>query len=162
MRGDDAPPPDLPPAPDAPAEPDGAPTLRGLACLAIKRGGIVDVNPGHPDLQRLIDAGVSDDTFEATARELTDRKKPRFALLLSTLAGRLRDAAASSPLPPAPPGGLNGNGDHPGGWQERQERRGQRMAAALAPLKRNRAAAKPRPDDDEGTLDGLTRIVPGG
>lgn len=76
-------------------------TPAGEACRAIRQAGIADTNPGHPDLQRLLDAGVQVADLAATARELVDKGRPRFALLLATQEGRLRDAAAKGALPDA-------------------------------------------------------------
>lgn len=78
------------------------PTAAGLACRAIKAGGITDVNPGHPDLHRLLAAGATPATLQATAAELAAKGKGRFAYLLSTVEGRMRDAAAAGAVPSAP------------------------------------------------------------
>lgn len=76
-----------------------APTPAGAACRAIKAAGIMDVNPGHIDLLRLLKAGVTAEVLAATAAELVGKGKPRFLLLLSTVEGRLRDAAAKAAIP---------------------------------------------------------------
>ena len=90
------------PDPKAEDPPAGTePTPAGLACRAIRAAGIVDVNPGHPDLARLLEAGVPVETFAATAAELVGKGKGRFALLLSTVEGRLRDAAEKGAIPAA-------------------------------------------------------------
>lgn len=78
------------------------PTRAGLACRAIRAAGIADVNPGHPDLARLLEAGVTDEDLAETARELAGKGKARFALLLSTVEGRRRDAAEKAAVPAAP------------------------------------------------------------
>jgi hypothetical protein len=84
----------------AEAEADGiTPSPGGLACRAIKAAGIADVNPGHPTLLRLLEAGQTAQTLAATAAELVGRGKGKFALLLATVEGRLRDAAQAAPLP---------------------------------------------------------------
>lgn len=65
------------------------------ACAAIKDGGIVDVNPSHPGLLALLDAGVTAEELRATAAELVGKGKGRFAMLLSVVKGRRADAAAA-------------------------------------------------------------------
>lgn len=78
------------------------PTPAGLACRAIRAGGIPAVNPGHPDLLRLIEAGVTADDFRETAAELVGKGKGSFPLLLATIEGRRRDAAAKGAVPAEP------------------------------------------------------------
>lgn len=82
--------------------PDGEPTPAGLACRAIKAAGIMQVNPGSPDLKRLLDAGVTAQELADTAVELVGKGKGRWALLLSTVEGRRIDAAQRGALPTAP------------------------------------------------------------
>ena len=92
-----------PPLPRAaspePNPPDAEPTAAGLACRAIKAAGILDVNPGHPTLLRLLQAGQTAQDLAATAAELVGKGRGKFALLLATVEGRLRDAAQAAPLP---------------------------------------------------------------
>lgn len=92
-----------PPLPRAtspePNPPDAEPTAAGLACRAIKAAGIADVNPGHPTLLRLLQAGQTAQDLAATAAELVGKGKGKFALLLATVEGRLRDASQAAPLP---------------------------------------------------------------
>lgn len=76
-------------------------TPAGDACRSIREAGIPDVNPAHPDLLRLLAARVPAQTLRETALELVRRGKPRFALLLSTVEGRLRDAAQKAAVPDA-------------------------------------------------------------
>lgn len=92
----------LPPSPPPrEPEPDAQPTAAGLACRAIKAAGIADVNPGHPTLLRLLEAGQTPELLAATATELAGKGKAKFALLLATVEGRLRDAAAAGAVPVA-------------------------------------------------------------
>lgn len=79
------------------------PTAAGLACRAIKAAGIIDVNPGHPHLLRLLAGGVTAQVLADTATELAGKGKAKFALLLATVEGRLRDAAAAGSLPAGAP-----------------------------------------------------------
>ena len=77
------------------------PTPGGAACKAIKAAGIFDVNPSHPDLQRLLAAGVTQQELADTAAALVakGRGKAGFAYLLSTVEGQRRDAAAKAAVP---------------------------------------------------------------
>jgi uncharacterized protein YdaU (DUF1376 family) len=75
-------------------------TRAGLACKAMRRAGLPDVNPSHPLLHRLLDAGVSDEELSIAAAEASARRKP-FAYALSIVEGRRRDAAALGPVAPA-------------------------------------------------------------
>ena len=97
---------DLPRARDDDAGPGpdpGGPTPAGRACLAIKAAGIADVNPGHPRLHALLQAGVTPQAFGDHAAALVARGKGKFALLLATVEGQLRDAAAAGAVPPVTP-----------------------------------------------------------
>lgn len=95
VRNREAAPPSVEPPPDA------QPTAAGLACRAIRSAGIADVNPGHPDLLRLLAAGVTGDVLAATAAQLVAKRRGRFALLLATVEGQLRDAAEKGAVPAA-------------------------------------------------------------
>lgn len=64
----------------------------GLACKAMRRAGLADVNPADPRLLALLDAGVSDDEFAMVAAEASARRKG-WAWVLATIAGRRNDAA---------------------------------------------------------------------
>jgi len=75
------------------------PTPGGAACKAIRLAGIPDVNPSHPDLQRLLAAGVTAQELADAARVLVGKGKASFAYLLSTVEGQRRDAAAKAAVP---------------------------------------------------------------
>ncbi len=95
------------PAPARESDPDPKPELpfgpgatpAGLACRAMKAAKVPDVNPSHPTLRKLIDAGVTTEQFADMAAELVGKGKGRFVLVLATLEGRLRDAAAAAAIP---------------------------------------------------------------
>lgn len=96
--------------PPAPAEgetlPDPAghePTEAGAACKAIRLAGVADVNPSHPDLQRLLAAGVTATVLADTAKVIVAKGKPSFAYLLRTVEGQRIDAAAKAPVPAEAP-----------------------------------------------------------
>jgi len=89
---------------DPPGLPDlegHTPTPGGAACRAIKAAGIPDVNPSHPDLQRLLAAGVTPQDLADTAAVLVLKGKSSFAYLLKTVEGQRVDAAAKAAIPAA-------------------------------------------------------------
>jgi hypothetical protein len=75
------------------------PTAGGAACKAIKAAGIPDVNPSHPDLQRLLAAGVTAQELADAAVVCVHAGKPSFKYLLATVEGQRRDAAAKAAVP---------------------------------------------------------------
>ncbi len=79
------------------------PTPGGAACKAIRAAGIPDVNPSHPDLQRLLAAGVTAQELADTAKALKAKGKCSFAYMLSTVEGQRRDAAAKAAVPAEAP-----------------------------------------------------------
>ena len=89
---------DLPEFPDLEGH---TPTPGGLACRAIKAAGIGDVNPSHPDLQRLLTAGVTSTELADAAAVLVLKNKASFAYLLKTVEGQRVDAAAKAAVPAA-------------------------------------------------------------
>jgi len=102
----DAPAPNLPPDPRAGPDddPPPPPSLAGRACLACRGANVHDVNPSHPDLLRLLAAGVTPEAIGATAAELVGAGKPaRFAYVLRTVESRLQQVAARPALQAAAP-----------------------------------------------------------
>lgn len=90
---------------DPPELPDlegHTPTPGGLACRAIKAAGIPDTNPSHPDLLRLLAAGVTSTDLADAAAVVVLKGKPSFAYLLKTVEGQRSDAAAKAAVPSAP------------------------------------------------------------
>ncbi len=79
----------------------------GRVCRMLRRAGIADGNPGHPDLLALIDAGATDAEFESAAAQAKSKGKG-FAYALGVLKGQRRDAAQAmsgmhkGPMPSAP------------------------------------------------------------
>nr|WP_315471738.1 hypothetical protein [uncultured Rhodoferax sp.] len=77
-------------------------------CLVMKAVGVSDTNPGHPDLQMLLNAGASVAEFEGAARTAVGKGKG-FAYALGTLKRTRQDAAQTAqtlhtgPLPVAAP-----------------------------------------------------------
>jgi hypothetical protein len=69
----------------------------GLMCKAMRTQGVQDVNPGHPDLIALIDAGATVAEFEGAAAEAYRRGKG-FAYSLTVLTNQRIEAARKSTL----------------------------------------------------------------
>ena len=68
------------------------PTEAGRVCRLLKLQGVVDVNPGHPDLRVLLEAGATDAEFVGAAKSAVDRGKG-FAYTLGTLKRQRQEAA---------------------------------------------------------------------
>jgi len=79
--------------------PDGAarasPSMAAAICMVLKAEGIASVNPGHPDLKALIDAGADAGMFASAGKSARERGKG-FAYVLGTVRGQMRDAAATA------------------------------------------------------------------
>lgn len=67
-------------------------TPAGAACLAMRAHGIGDVNPSHPTLLALIEAGATTDEFAQAGREASQRSKG-FAYAIGTVKRRREEAA---------------------------------------------------------------------
>ena len=93
----------LPPDPPGDADPPPTPSLAGRACLACRGANVHDVNPSHPDLLRLLAAGVTPEDIGATAAECAGKGKARFAYVLATVERRRSEAAAKTAAQAAPP-----------------------------------------------------------
>jgi uncharacterized protein YdaU (DUF1376 family) len=86
------------PVPPRTAGEPPAPTP-GEACKAMRIAGLADVNPSHPRLLGLLQAGITLDELTSAAQHAADRQKP-FAYALSTAEGRRNDAARAPALQP--------------------------------------------------------------
>jgi hypothetical protein len=75
------------------------PTLAGDACKAMKAKGLQGVNPSHPKLTALLDAGITVDELAGAAEDAVAKRKP-FAYALATAEGRRRDSVVEA-LPSA-------------------------------------------------------------
>lgn len=64
----------------------------GEICKAMKAQGVADVNPGHPDLLMLLEAGATATEFEGAALTAVGKRKG-FAYALGTLKGTRKAAA---------------------------------------------------------------------
>ncbi len=76
-----------------------APTLAGAICARLKKSGITAVNPSHPKLLALIQAGATADEIGAIADE--PKAKKSFPWVLATAIGRRNDAAEAGAIPQA-------------------------------------------------------------
>ena len=65
--------------------------------MAMKAAGIGDVNPGHIDLIRLIDAGATLEEFVGAATEARAKGKG-FAYAIGTVKKRREEAAKAPPM----------------------------------------------------------------
>ncbi len=72
------------------------PSNAGRVCKLMRSAGIADVNPGHPRLLALIDAGISDEQFRWAAAQAVERRKG-FAYALGALGGAIADASKQIP-----------------------------------------------------------------
>ena len=68
------------------------PTPAGAICRAIKAAGIPHVNPGHPLLAELLNAGASEAEFVGAAPKALSKSDP-FAYLLTLVANQRKEAA---------------------------------------------------------------------
>lgn len=78
-----------------PPPPSVQPSPAGVICRAMRKVGIADANPGHPDLLALIAAGASLEEFEGAASTARDRGKG-FAYAIGTLKRQRTDAAQTA------------------------------------------------------------------
>ena len=84
------PPREMPPD-SVPVKPN---TSAGEACLAIRQAGIPTVNPSHPTLIALLEAGADASEFGFAAREAVAKGKADFAYVIGTVRKRREEAAA--------------------------------------------------------------------
>lgn len=68
------------------------PTMAGAVCITLKAKGISSVNPSHPDLLALLQAGVDVGAFSVAASAAVERGKASFAYVLATVKGQAEDA----------------------------------------------------------------------
>ena len=68
------------------------PTPAASVCLELKKVGIIDLNPAHPKLLMLIEAGATIDEFMHAARTAKDKQKG-FKYVLGIVEGQRTEAA---------------------------------------------------------------------
>jgi hypothetical protein len=76
---------------EAADEPTGA-TRQGAVCVVLKSEGISQVNPGHPDLLELLEAGAQLSDFVAACEIASGANKLHFGYVLGIVRRRLEDA----------------------------------------------------------------------
>ena len=88
-----------PPAPD-PIEPSLGATKAGAVCVFLKSEGFPTVNPGHPVLKALLDAGADIGAFSAAAQTAKAANKLDFGYVLGIVKRQMAQAGemASTPL----------------------------------------------------------------
>lgn len=62
--------------------------------MAMRKAGLSGVNPGHPDLLALLEAGATEEEVLGAAQAAVDRGKPSFAYCLAMLKRQRQEAAA--------------------------------------------------------------------
>lgn len=77
---------------DYPSQQSSNPTPAASVCLAIKKIGIIDLDPSHLELLMLIEAGATIDEFMHAARTAKDKSKG-FAYVLGIVKGQRTEAA---------------------------------------------------------------------
>lgn len=82
--------------------PEVEPTEAGAICRRLRDAGIQGVNPSHPKLLALLQAGITADELCSIAAEPSASGKG-MAWVIATAEGRRRDAAKVRPLPRASP-----------------------------------------------------------
>lgn len=138
---------DVAPAGTHPPPSDG--TRAGQLCRVLRKAGIADTAPGHPDLIALAEAGVTDAEAQGAALSAVDRGKGRFAYVLGILKGQRIEAAQTAK-------GLH-QGPMPQASASRKDVQLQTAAlmTGAAPM-----TGRIRPITDPETIDVETRILP--
>ncbi|WP_422096871.1 YdaU family protein [Variovorax sp.] len=87
-------------SPDIPASAGISGADAGEATKAMRKAGLQDVNPSHPDLLRLLAAGVTaQELADCAAEAVATGKRAPFPWVLATVEGRRRDAASAPAVP---------------------------------------------------------------
>lgn len=74
-----------------PSQQSSEPTPAASVCLELKKIGIIDINPAHPKLLMLIEAGATIDEFMHAARTAKDKAKG-FKYVLGIVEGQRTEA----------------------------------------------------------------------
>lgn len=97
----------LTPPPD---QPPPRPSAAAQVCIALRAAGVADVNPGHPRLQTLLEAGATAAEFVGFVEKARAAAPGReFAYVLGAVEGERTRAAAAAPglhrgpMPAGPP-----------------------------------------------------------
>lgn len=121
------------------------PSLAGEVCRQLREASVPSVNPSHPKLLALLEAGLTADEIVGIAREPQSAGKG-FAWVLAAAEGRRRDAAAVRPLPVGPPAGARAS-------PQRMTREDSRRIASSTRLSDFRAACAAEAPDDDRTIE---------
>jgi hypothetical protein len=97
-------------SPKPKSEPKPEVSLEGVVCIALKSAGIAAVNPSHPTLQALVQAGATVGEFADAAKAATGKRDP-FAYVLGVVEGRRAQALTVAKSLHAPP-------PDPNAWQD--------------------------------------------
>lgn len=112
------------------------PSFAAIACQAMRKLGMADVNPGHPKLLKLIEQGSSLAEFEHVATKSIANGKS-FAYALGMLS-KLREEAAAMPAGSALVANvLSGNPSEPAWRREQRERTEQAVPGIAAKNRRD-------------------------
>lgn len=82
-----------------------SPTMAGAVCITLRAKGIASVNPSHPELLALLQAGVDIGAFGAAAEKAVANGRPTQAYVLGIVKGQMQQAqnlaqqAANAPPP---------------------------------------------------------------
>lgn len=79
--------------------------MAGAVCITLRAKGVQSVNPSHPDLLALLEAGVDVGVFSAAAEKAVDAGKGTFAYVIGAVKGQHADSqrmAARARASPAP------------------------------------------------------------
>lgn len=117
-------------------------TAAGEACRAMRKAGLQDANPGHPELLALLEAGITVDELASASADAASAGKG-FVYALRTAAGRRRDAAKVGALPAAGPA--------PTGETAYQRNQRERMAKAVPSIAAKPPGAQPITLETEAT-----------
>lgn len=120
-------------------------TRAGSVCRALRASGISEVNPGHPTLIALLEAGATDEEFLGAASKAAGKRDP-FSYLLSVVEGQRRDAKQL------------GDGVHRGPMPKREgtDRKSRQLTGAAVLTGAHRSPPETVPE----TIDVESRIVP--
>lgn len=83
----------------------GLPTMAGAVCITLRAKGVQSVNPSHPDLLALLEAGADIGAFAAAAEKAVKAGKGNFAYVLAVVKGQAADSqriAANARASPTP------------------------------------------------------------
>lgn len=117
-----------------------APTPAGALCRRLRDAGLADVNPAHPVLLALLQAGASEAEFMALVPKALGKRTP-FVWLLGAVEGQRSDAAKTA-------GAVHRGPMRAVNRQEAVEAENRRVAAEWAQQMRTQAQRHPNEQED--------------